>query len=144
MRFLISLLAAAVLLSGCALFGSSTSAKSSSTSSGSLSDSASSPSSLSSSGSKNKAKDSYQNAVIDYTAEYANTPGAKVSAFRARMNNIAEKYSTIPWQEDRTVYVAIGKGLRKADVSPQQFDAFKSSLGEARPWKMDAITEGYR
>jgi hypothetical protein len=139
-RLLILVMAAAALLSACSFSASS---KSSSTSSGSISDSASSPSSLVSSGKKDK-QESYQADIRDYTAEFVRAAGGNLEDFQVRMGKIAEAYGVAQWQEDRATYVAIGKGLRKAALSPPQYAAFKASLGEGVGWKMDAIAEGYR
>ncbi len=131
-RLLISLMGVAALLSACSF----------STSSKSSSDLASSPSSSVAS-SKDKTKDGFEKDVRDYTAEFAKSAEGKHEAFQARLGKIAEKYGVTHWQEDKSTYVAIGKGLRKAGLGLPQYEAFKASLGDAEPWKMDAIAEGY-
>lgn len=127
------------VLSACSLSASS---KSSSTSSESVSDLASSPSSLSLS-SKDQAKKGFEKDVVDYTAEFVKSPKGDTDSFRARLGKIAEKYGVTQWEADRTTYVAIGKGLRKAGLGQPQYEAFKASLGDSQAWKMDAIAEGY-
>jgi hypothetical protein len=114
-----------------------------STSSKSSSDLASSPSSVSS-GSKDKAKAGFETDVRDYTAEFAKSTDGKLEDFRARMGKIADQYGLAHWDEDKSTYVAIGKGLRKAGLGQSQYEAFKASLGGGAAWKMDAIAEGYR
>jgi len=134
-RFLMpfSLLLAAVLLPACSF----------STSSKSSSDLASSPSSLVPSA-KDKTKAGFETDVRDYTAEFVKSPDGKLQAFRARLGKIADQYGLTHWDADKSTYVAIGKGLRKAGLSQPQYEAFKASLGDSQAWKMDAIAEGYQ
>lgn len=138
--FSIAFLSAVTLLAACSI---STSSESSSRSSGSISDSASSPSSLVQS-SKDKKQSGFANDIRDYTAEFAKSSGANVDAFRLKLSKIAAKYGVTQWDQDKSTYVAIGRGLRKAAVSKAEYDSFKSSLGDSQPWKMDAIEEGYK
>ncbi len=132
-RLLISLAVAVALLSACSFSASSKSS----------SNLASSPSSLVPD-SSDKVKDGFEKDVRDYTAEFAKSEEGKLEAFRARLGKIAEKYGVAHWAEDKSTYVAIGKGLHKAKLSQPQYEAFKASLGESQPWKMDAIAEGYQ
>lgn len=132
-RLLLSLAAAVALLSACSFSASSKSS----------SNLASSPSSLVPD-SSDKVKDGFEKDVRDYTAEFAKSEEGKLESFRARLGKIAEKYGVAHWVEDKSTYVAIGKGLRKAKLSQPQYEAFKASLGESQPWKMDAIAEGYQ
>ena len=136
----IALLTAAVLISACSF---SESSKSSSTSSGSSSDLASSPSSLVPT-SKEKKKEGYEKDVRDYTAEYVKSSDANTENFRTRLGKIAAKYEFTQWDQDKSTYVAIGQGLRKAHLSKPQYEAFKTSLGDSLPWKMEAIDGGYK
>ena len=128
-----TLLLAAALLPACSF----------STSSKSSSDLASSPSSSVPS-SKDKTKAGFETDVRDYTAEFAKSSDGKLDAFRARLGKIADQYGLSHWDEDKSTYVAIGNGLRKAGLSQAQYEAFKASLGESQTWKMDAIAEGYQ
>lgn len=136
----IVLLAAALFQAACSISASS---KSSSNSSESSSDLASSPSSSVPS-SKDKKKDGYERDIRDYTAEFAKSSSTDAQAFRAKLGTIAAQYGIAQWDQDKTTYVAIGKGLRKAGVSKAQYDALKTRLGDSLPWKMDAIEEGYK
>ncbi len=136
----IALLAAASLLAACSFSDSS---KSSSTSSESSSDLASSPSSLLAS-SKDKKKEGYEKDVRNYTAEYVKSSDANIETFQVRLGKIAAQYGLTQWDQDKSTYVAIGRGLRKAGLSKPQYQAFKTSLGESLPWKMEAIEEGYQ
>ncbi len=135
-----AVLISAGLLSACSFSDSS---KSSSDSSGSLSDSASSPFLWSSRSSESK-QESFDREVADYTAEFAKSSQGDLQGFRAKIGKIAEKQGMTNWEEDKTTYVAIGKGLRKAGLGRPQYEAFKTSLGDSQAWKMDAIQEGYR
>lgn len=131
----VTLLAAVSLLSACSFSDSS---KSSSDSIGSLADSASS-----SSRSSESEKQSYDRKVADYTVEYVKSSKGDLESFRLKISKLASSSGIANWQEDRTTYVAIGKGLRKANLGQPQYEAFKRSLGDSIDWKMDAITEGY-
>ncbi len=130
----------AVLLASCSF---SESSKSSSTSSKSSSDSASSPSSSVPTSKDNK-KSGYENDIRDYTAEFVKSSGGNAATFRAKLSGIAAKYGVSQWDQDKSTYLAIGRGLRKAGLRNPQYDSFKTSLGDGSPWKMQAIDEGYK
>ena len=138
--FYIAALTAAALLSACSISASS---KSSATSSESSSDLASSPSS-SVPAAKDKKKEGYAKDVSDYTAEYVKSADANTENFRARIGKIAAQYGLTQWDQEKSTYVAIGKGLRKAGLGKPQYEAFKATLGDSLPWKMEAIDEGYQ
>ena len=133
-------LAAVLLLSACSF---STSSKSSSTSSNSIADSISGPS-LASSKSSESSKQSYDREVSDYTAEFVHSSKGDLDSFRLKIGKLATGSGISNWQEDKATYVAIGKGLRKADLSQSQYESFKKSLSDGEAWKIDAITEGYK
>ncbi len=133
-------LLAAALLAACSF---SESSKSSSTSSGSISDSASSPSS-SVPTSKDKQKSGYASDVRDYTAEFVKSSNTSIESFRGKLGKIASNYGVTQWDQDKSTYVAIGKGLRKAGLSKAEYESFKSILGESQAWKMESIEEGYK
>ncbi len=130
----------AVLLSGCSFSDSS---KSSSASSKSISDSASSPFLMSSDSSATE-RERYEKDVADYTSEFVKSTRGDMESFRVKMGKLAEKHGISNWEEDKSTYIAIGKGLRKAGLSKPQYEAFKNSLGNSEPRKMDYIEEGYR
>jgi hypothetical protein len=136
----ISLLIAAGLLSACSF---SESSKSSSGSSKSLGNLASSPSASISRSSETE-REAYEHDIRDYTAEFAKSSTGGLESFRVRVGKIAEKHGITNWQEDKSTYVAIGKGLRKAGLSQPQYEAFKSSLTGSQPQKMEYIQEGYK
>lgn len=129
-------LLAAAFVSACSF---SESSKSSSTSSGSISNMASSPSK-----SSETSQQGYDREVADYTAEFVKSSNGDMASFRLKLGKFAASRGISNWEEDKTTYVAIGKGLRKAGLGKPQYEAFKSSLGEATQWKMDAIAEGYQ
>ena len=143
----ISMLISAGLLSACSFSDSSKSSfdssKGSVDSSGSISESASSPF-LWSSRSLESKHESFERDVADYTAEFAKSSKGDLQSFRAKIGKLADKNGITNWEEDKTTYVAIGKGLRKAGLTQPQYEAFKTSLGNSQDWKMDAIHEGYR
>ena len=138
MKFAPTPVLSAALLLGAALLA----ACSFSASSKSSSDIASSPSSSAPS-SKDKEKSGFEKDIIDYTAEFAKSSETDMEKFNARLGKIADQYGVTHWQEDKSTYVAIGKGLHKAGLSQSRYQALKSSLGDGQAWKMDAIAEGY-
>ena len=137
---LFALLGSAVLLSACSFSDSS---QSSSDSSGSISDITSSPF-VSLSNSSLTDKQRYQNSVRDYTAEYVVSSSDDLESFRVRVGKLAEKYGITNWEEDKTTYLSIGKGLRKADLSKPQYEAFRKSFADSDPKKEQYIEEGFR
>jgi hypothetical protein len=139
-RSFFAFLGVAALASGCSF---STSSESSSDSSGSVSDLASSPLASLSYSSLNE-QQKYEQALRDYTAEFAVSSGGDMESFRVRVGKLAEKHGVTNWEEDKSTYVAIGRGLRKADLNKSQYEAFKNSLGQSDPKKMQFIEEGYR
>ena len=92
--------------------------------------------------SKDKKKEGYEKDVRDYTAEYVKSSDANTETFRVRLGKIATKYGIAQWDQEKSTYVAIGKGLHKAGLSKTQYEAFKTSLGDSLPWKMESIEEG--
>lgn len=142
-----ALIAVAVrALSGCSFSTSSESfydsSKSSSDSSESVSDSASSPFKSSSDSSLTE-RQRYERDVRDYTAEFVKSSSADMETFRVRMGKLAEKHGISNWEEDKSTYLAIGRGLRKASLSKPQYEAFKASLTGSQSLKMQYIQEGY-
>ncbi|MBS1211652.1 MAG: hypothetical protein H6R26_268, partial [Proteobacteria bacterium] len=129
-----------LLLHGCSF---SESSKSSSDSASSISESASSPSRWISDSSKTE-RERYEQDVRDYTAEYVKSSRGDLETFRVRVAKLAEKHGIVDWAADKTTYLAIGQGLRKAGLKGPQYEAFKASLGNSSPTRMESIEEGYR
>jgi len=138
--------AAVQALSGCSFSASSESSSDSSASfsdsSKSVSDSASSPF-KSSSDSSPTGRQKYERDVRDYTAEFVKSSSTDLEAFRVRMGRLAESHGITNWEEDKSTYLAIGRGLRKANLSKSQYETFKASLAGSQPLKMQYIQEGY-
>lgn len=120
----------------------SESSKSSSASSESLADILSS-SSGSSSKSAQTPRESYETDVRDYTKEFVKSSSGDLETFRVHMAKLAEKNGIANWAEDKSTYVSIGKGLKKAGLSQPQYEAFKSSLAGSDTQKMQYIQDGY-
>jgi hypothetical protein len=143
----LALLTAAVqALSGCSFSASSESFADSSgslsDSSGSVSDSVSA-SFKSSSDSSPTEREKYERDVRDYTAEFAKSSSTDLETFRVRVGRLAEGHGITNWEEDKSTYLAVGRGLRKANLSKPQYEAFKASLAGSQPLKMQYIEEGY-
>ena len=136
--FAAAAMCAALLLSGCSF---SKSSESSSGSSKSALDLASSPFKSSSESSQTK-EEKYENDVADYTAEYVHSSQGDVATFRSRLSSLAERRGITNWESDHGTYVAIGRGLRKANLGKPQSSAFTESLSGSDPMKRKAIEEG--
>jgi hypothetical protein len=133
------ILSLALALGGCSFSDSS---KSSAKSIGSLSDSVSSPSTSLSNSSMND-REKYERDVRDYTAEFVVSSDGNLEAFRVRLGKLAESRGISNWSDDRSTYIGIGKGLRQAKLTRPQYEAFRASLGNSDPRKMDLIRQAY-
>ena len=143
-RFFSSLVVLAMLvaLNGCSFSESSkSSSKSSSESSKSSSKIISSP--FTSSSASSKGESSYQDEVVDYTSAYAKSSDGDVTSFRIGLADIASRNGVINWEEDRNTYIAIGKGLKKANLTGIEYETFKKNLADSDYGKMQDIQKGY-
>lgn len=135
----IAVLLTASVLSGCSFSKSSESSSGSSKSAFNL---ASSPFESSSKSSQTKAE-KYEQDVADYTAEFVHSSGGDLDSFRTRLGSLAERHGITNWESDNSTYVAIGRGLRKANLGKPQVSAFKESLSNSDVMKRQAIEKGY-
>ena len=143
-RFFLSLaiLAMLVALNGCSFSESSkSSSKSSSASSESSSKIVSSP--FTSSSESSKSEDDYQDEVMDYTSAYARSSDGDITSYRSGLSEIAAKNGVVNWEEDRDTYIAIGKGLKKANLTGIEYETYKKNLAGSDLGKMEDIQKGY-
>ncbi|MGR8930694.1 MAG: putative lipoprotein [Gammaproteobacteria bacterium] len=137
-QLFIALVLAALTTSGCSF---STSSESSSDSSKSIFNIGSSPL-ASSSDSSLTAHQKFENDVADYTAEYLKSSSGTLDQFRDHLSELAESHGISNWESDHSTYVAIGRGLKKADLGAPQVSAFTDSFSENDPMKKQAIQDG--
>ncbi|MGY6277012.1 putative lipoprotein [Methylomonas sp. MgM2] len=129
---------ATVTLTACSF---SKSSESSSASSEGIFGLISSPSTSSSDSSATE-QEKYENEVTDYTAEFVNSSSGTLESFREHISKVAQDHGITNWESDHTTYVAIGRGLKKANLNDPQISAFTESLSENDPMKKQFIQEG--
>ena len=127
-----------VALNACSFSHSS---ESSSDSIGSLSDLASSPSSISSS--KNTKK--YESDVVDYTYAYLKSSSGPTdyADFQKGLGDIAKERGISDWESDPHTYKAMGKALKKANISGIGYETFKKNFANGNADHMESIQDGY-
>ena len=132
----------AVTLAGCSF---SKSSESSSDSSKSVFDMTSSPfKSSSSSDSSASDQEKFENDVADYTNEFVTSSIGTLDNFREHLSEIAQDHGVTNWEGDRTTYLGIGRGLKKAKLGKPQVSAFTESLSGNDPMKKQAIEDGLK
>ncbi len=97
-------------------------------------------SSASSSSSKDK---QYQQDVTDYTSAYVRSSTADYSRFQHGLGEIAAKHGITNWEVQPSTYEAIGKGLKKANLSGITYETFKKNMAAGEYSKMQDIQKGY-
>ncbi len=138
----LAVLAMLVTLNGCSFSESSkSSSQSVSESIKSSSKFVSSP--FTSSSDSSKGESSYQDEVIDYTSAYAKSSDGDVASFRSGLAGIASKNGVVNWEVDQNTYIAIGKGLKKANLSDIEYETFKKNLADSDYGKMQDIQKGF-
>ena len=139
--FLFPVLVAVVLAQGCSFSHSS---KSSSRSSGSSSRSSasfiSSPSSVSSSLTE---EEYYQEEIADYTTAYLSKEQFDRDTFNRGISEIATDNGVTSWEQDEATFIAIGRGLKEANLADGVYQTYKSSIAGSNQHLMDLIQQGY-
>lgn len=135
-----SLVLTGIILNGCSF---SKSSESSSDSSKGILDIASSPFTSSSDSSRSD-QEKFEGDVADYTAEFVVSSTGTLDTFRAHVGELAEKYGITDWENDRSTYLGIGRGLSKANLGKPQISAFTESLSNNDPMKKQTIEEGMK
>lgn len=120
----------------------SKSSESSVKSSGSVSRSASSPLESSSYSSMTE-EQRFEVDVKDHTARFVQSSGGDVEGFRKKVGEFASKHGIADWENNRTTFLAIGRGLKQASLGQPQVEAFTKLLGEGDAQKMGWISDGF-
>ena len=125
------LIASLLVWSGCSISDSISSPfKSSSDSSGSSSESSAT----------NESK--FLHDVEDYTASYARGKG-DFDTFMQGVSGLAAKRGITNWEADQNTFVAIGKGLRKAQVDQGTLEAYIVNIAKGDATKAASIRKGF-
>jgi len=128
----------ALFLNGCSFSHSSKSiSKSLKGSSGSVSSIVSSPSNSSKTG------EEYQQDIEDYTQTYVKSTTTDYASFQKGLTDIADSHGVVDWESDSTTFIAIGKGLKRANVEGVSYETYKKNLTGSDETKMQEIQEGY-
>jgi hypothetical protein len=113
-------------------------------SSESSSKSSSSPfksSSGSSSGSE-ETEDAYQRDVRDYTAKLAASK-LNLQSYQRDLSSIAEAYGITDWERRDATFVAIGRGLAKAQISDRRYRVIAVELANEDYAHLALLKSGY-
>ena len=140
--YLIPAIIVVSLAQGCSFsYSSKSSSESSSASSGSISKS--SASILSSPSSSLTEEEIYQEDIIDYTTAYLSNKQFDHSSFSRGITEIATANGVTSWEQDEATLIAIGRGLKEANLPEGVFQTYKSSIAGNSPLAMDIIQKGY-
>ncbi|NOR81459.1 MAG: putative lipoprotein [Methyloprofundus sp.] len=135
---LLPVLAAVLLTQGCSFSYSSKSSSKSSASS-----SKSSASILSSPSSSMTEEELYQEEVIDFTANYLSTTEYDHHSFSRGISDIATANGVTSWEQDEATLIAIGRGLKEADLPEETYLGYKSGIAGNNQLIMNLIQKGY-
>ena len=80
---------------------------------------------------------------MDYTSAYARSSDGDITSFRGGLAGIAAEHGVVNWEEDRNTYIAIGRGLKKANLTAIEYETFKKNLAGSDYGKMQDIQKGY-
>ena len=136
-------------LNGCSVSNSvgsiSDSASSIAKSSESISDSSTSSSKGNDKDEKKIDDNRYENEVKDFTVTYIRTNSSHnyQHAFMKGISDVASQNGIVDWEANPKTYRAIGKGLKKANISGTQYDSYKWQFTNGDSGKMNDIQEGY-
>ena len=149
MKKLLALMATASLViavSGCSFSESSkSSSKSIGASSKSIGNILSSPSKSSKSSSGGESEGEFHHEVADYTYAYvrSSSSSSNYESFVSGLGGIAAKHGVVDWESNSSVYVAVGRGLKKAKLQGTTYETYKKNLAGGDYAKMQDIQKGY-
>ena len=123
--------------------GCSFSYSSKSSSKSSASSSKSSASILSSPSSSLTEEELYQEDIADYTATYSSKEKFDHNSFSRGISEIAAENGVTSWEQDEATLIAIGRGLKAADLPEGVYQTYKSSIANNNQLIMDLIQKGY-
>ncbi|RLA18933.1 MAG: hypothetical protein DRQ62_12675 [Gammaproteobacteria bacterium] len=136
--FLIPALVTVVLAQGCSFsYSSKSSSKSSASSSKSSASSFSSPSS------SLTEEEIYQEDIIDYTSTYVSAEKFDLNTFSRGISEIAADNGVTSWEQDEATLIAIGRGLKEADIPEGVYLGYKSSIADGNALAEQIIQKGY-
>ncbi|MCK4841075.1 MAG: putative lipoprotein [Methylococcales bacterium] len=143
--YLLPVIVVTIILQGCAASNSSgsISESSSSISKGSGSGSDSSGSVSNSSESSSSGDDQVALQIMDYTTVYLTTTEFDRPAFAKGISEIAASNGIAGWEDEKVIWVGIGRGLKKANLTAEVFKTYQKSLAESQLARMDGIQLGY-
>ena len=140
-HFLFPALVAVILAQGCSFsYSSKSSSKSSASSSKS---SASIISSDSSESSSMTDEEYYQKDIMDYTSSYLSREQFDRDTFNRGISEIATENGVTSWEQDDATFIAIGRGLKEADLPGGVYQTYKSSIAGSNQHLLDLIQKGY-
>lgn len=87
-------------------------------------------------------KTSYRRDLRQYAAVFVKSPGTREEFLRG-VTRIAEDHGITHWEAEVVTPRAIGEGLRDANLSETEMDAFVDSIGRERAEAQLAL-DGYR
>ena len=86
--------------------------------------------------------EAYEMDVRDYT-EASLRSSTDVSKFMTGISGLATKNGISNWEAEPATYIGIGRGLKKANVPPTQFDVYKTNFSKGDATKAANIQMGY-
>ncbi len=95
------------------------------------------------SGTSEEDKEKYQLEVINYINASTMSTAFNRYAFVKGISEIATQNGVLNWEEDEATLIAIGRGLKNANISGNLYETYKSSLADANINRMQMIQTGY-
>ena len=139
--FLFPVLIAVVLAQGCSFsYSSKSSSKSSASSSKSSASIISSDYSESSSLTE---EEYYQEKIVDYTSAYLSKEQFDLDTFSRGISEIATDNGVTSWEQDDATFIAIGRGLKEAEIPEGVYQTYKSNIAGSNQHLLDLIQKGY-
>lgn len=136
--YLLPVLVAATLVQGCSFsYSSKSSSRSSASSSKSIVSILSSPSS-----SLTK-EDIYQEEITEYTVTYLRTSQFNHASFSTGITVITTENGVTSWEGDELTLIAIGRGLRAANLPEGVFQTYKVKIAGDDALRQQMIQKGY-
>jgi len=136
--YLLPVLIAMSLAQGCSFsYSSKSSSKSSASSSKSSSSILSSPSS------SLTEEEIYQEEISEYTSTYLHDEQSDHASFSRGISEIATANGITSWEQDKATLIAIGRGLKEANLPEGVYQTYKSGIASNDPLAMEFIQQGY-
>ncbi|MCX8000157.1 MAG: putative lipoprotein [Leptospiraceae bacterium] len=68
----------------------------------------------------------------------------KISEWEENLQAISETYGYLTWKESPYSFVGIGRAIRKANISKQEYISFLQSLSKGNPRIRSLVAAGYQ